>query len=74
MTRKILFWVSITSHYYLMPGQTLIIEGNEIKHFIETGVKITEDRSSDNLTELIDENYVDDKGLGKIQLTKLARF
>ncbi len=47
---------------------------DEIKLFIETGVKAAENRSSSDLAELFDEKYLDDKGLNKVQLTKLARL
>jgi hypothetical protein len=47
---------------------------DEIKQYIETGVKAAENRSSRDLAELIDENYLDHKKLNKTQITKLARL
>lgn len=47
---------------------------DEIKLFIETGVKAAENRSSSDLAELFDDKYLDDKGLNKVQLSKLARL
>ena len=47
---------------------------DEINQYIESGIEAAEDRSSDDLTELIDENYLDDKAFNKIQLTRLIRL
>ena len=47
---------------------------DEIKQFIESGIEAAENRSSSDLAELIDENYLDDKALNKMQLTRLVRL
>jgi hypothetical protein len=47
---------------------------DEIKLYIESGVKAAENRSSDDLAELIDEGYLDDRTLSKTQLTKMAQL
>ena len=47
---------------------------DEIKLYIESGIEAAESRSSGDLAELIDESYLDDKGLNKTQLTKLLRL
>ena len=47
---------------------------DEIKRFIEAGIEAAENRSSSDLAEMIDENYLDDKGYNKTQLSKIARF
>lgn len=46
----------------------------EIKQYIESGVKAAENRDTGDLAELIDESYADDKGLNKKQMIKLARL
>jgi hypothetical protein len=51
-----------------------ISKEDEIKQYLETGVKAAENRSSSDLAELIDDNYLDRKGLNKKELTKLARL
>ncbi len=53
---------------------TAISREDEIKQYIETGVKAAENRSSGDLAELIDENYLDHKKLNKTQITKLSRL
>ncbi len=47
---------------------------DEIKQYIEAGVKAAENRSSSDLAALIDERYLDDKKLNKTSLAKLARL
>lgn len=47
---------------------------DEIKQVIESGIKAAENRSSSDLAELIDENYLDQKSLNKERLTKLVRL
>lgn len=51
-----------------------ISKEDEIKQYLETGVKAAENRSSSDLAELIDDSYLDRKGLNKKELTKLARL
>lgn len=51
-----------------------ISKEDEIKQYLETGVEAAENRSSSDLAELIDNNYLDRKGLNKKELTKLARL
>ena len=47
---------------------------DEIKQFIETGVKAAENRSNSDLAKLVDDNYLDQKGLNKNELSKLVRL
>ncbi|MFV2031092.1 MAG: hypothetical protein ACC663_01240 [Gammaproteobacteria bacterium] len=47
---------------------------DQIKETIESGIKAAENRDASDLADLIDENYLDDKGLNKAQLTKLLRL
>ena len=47
---------------------------DEIKQTIETGVKAAENRSSSDLAKLVDDNYLDQKGLNKNELSKLVRL
>jgi hypothetical protein len=47
---------------------------DEIKQYIESGIEAAEDRSTSDLAELIDENYLDEKSINKAQLTKLLRL
>jgi len=47
---------------------------DEIKQYIESGVEAAEDRSANDLSELVDEGYLDEKSLDKTQLTKLLRL
>ena len=47
---------------------------DEIKQFIESGIEAAENRSSDDLAELVDEKYRDGRGLDKKQLSNLARL
>jgi hypothetical protein len=47
---------------------------DQIKQTIESGIKAAENRSTSDLAELIDENYLDQKGLNKERLIKLVRL
>jgi hypothetical protein len=41
---------------------------------IDTAIEAAEDRSTSDMAELVDERYLDPKGLNKSQLTKLVRL
>lgn len=47
---------------------------DEIELMIATAIEAAEDRSSSELSELVDEAYLDQKGFNKIQLIKLVRL
>jgi len=55
-------------------SDTAMSREDEIKQLIETAVETAENRNSDDLSGLIDENYLDEKGLGKKQLIGLVRL
>ncbi len=75
MIRKVpvfgIFWI-----VFLLIGcsDEKLSREDEIKQFIESGIEAAENRSSSDLAELIDENYLDDKALNKMQLTRLVRL
>jgi hypothetical protein len=46
----------------------------QVKQFIDKGINAAEDRSHRDLGELIDEGYLDQKGLNKTQLIKLSKL
>jgi hypothetical protein len=46
---------------------------DEIRRYIEAGVQAGEDRSVDDLSELIHSEYIDQNGYGREQLGKLLR-
>jgi len=46
---------------------------DEIRQYIEKGVQAGEDRSADDLSELIHPDYIDHKGYNRTQLGKLLR-
>lgn len=46
----------------------------QIRQFIDNGISAAEDRSHRDLGELIDESYLDQKGLNKTQLIKLSKL
>lgn len=75
MTKKVtvLGILCITFLLHACSGSEISRE-DEIKQYIEAGVKAAEDRSSSDLAELIDESYLDHKNLNKTQITKLARL
>ena len=75
MTKKgaVLGILCITFFLQACSGSAISRE-DEIKQYIETGVKAAENRSSSDLAELIDESYLDQKGLNKKELTKLVRL
>ena len=75
MTKKVtvLGILCITFLLHACSGSEISRE-DEIKQYIETGVKAAENRSSSDLAELIDESYLDHKNLNKTQITKLARL
>ena len=54
--------------------ETELSREDEINQYIESGIEAAEDRSTDDLTELIDDSYLDDKAFNKIQLTRLIRL
>ena len=75
MNKKILvFGILWTILLLIACSDEKLSREEEIKQYIETGVEAAENRSTDDLAELIDEKYLDDKGLSKVQLTKLARL
>ncbi len=47
---------------------------DEIKLFIERGITAAENRSTNELSELINSDYLDEKGMNKDQLIKLLRL
>ncbi|MCZ6486858.1 MAG: hypothetical protein O6703_01630 [Gammaproteobacteria bacterium] len=47
---------------------------DQIRQYIETGVTAAENRSADDLAELIHDNYLDLRGINKAQLTRLLRL
>ena len=75
MTRKVLIFCMICMALLLIAcSDGELTREDEIKLYIETGIKAAENRSSSDLAKLFDEKYLDDKGLNKMQLTKLARL
>jgi hypothetical protein len=46
---------------------------DEIRRYIETAVQAGEDRNADDLAELVDPDYRDQKGYNRTQLAKLLR-
>ena len=47
---------------------------DEIELTISTAIEAAEDRSTSDFSELVDERYLDPKGLNKTQLIKLVRL
>ena len=47
---------------------------DEIRQFIDNGIKAAENRSAGDLAELIHDSYHDEKKLDKLQLKKLAQL
>lgn len=47
---------------------------DQIRQYIETGVTAAENRSADDLADLIHDNYLDLRGINKAQLTRLLRL
>jgi hypothetical protein len=75
LIKNILTGVILTVAFLLnaCSGDALSKE-DEIKLYIESGIEAAENRSPDDLAELIDESYLDHKSLNKTQLTNLARL
>ncbi|MCH7882248.1 MAG: hypothetical protein IIB69_11880 [Proteobacteria bacterium] len=75
MIRKVLIFgmLCITMLFQACSNDELSRE-DQIKLTIESGIKAAENRSISDLAELIDENYLDQKGLNKERLTKLVRL
>ncbi|MEE8366496.1 MAG: hypothetical protein V3R76_11960 [Gammaproteobacteria bacterium] len=75
MIRKVLIFgiLCITLLFQACSNDELSRE-DQIKLYIESGIKASENRSISDLAELIDENYLDQKGLNKERLTKLVRL
>lgn len=46
----------------------------QVRQFIDNGISAAENRSHRDLAELIDETYLDQKGLNKTQLIKLVKL
>ena len=75
MTKKTAIFAILCITFFLQTcSDSAISREEEIKQYIETGVKAAENRSSSDLAELIDESYLDQKGLNKKELTKLVRL
>ena len=75
MTKKTAIFSILCITFLLQAcSDSAISREDEIKQYIETGVKAAENRSSSDLAELIDESYLDQKGLNKKELSKLARL
>ncbi len=47
---------------------------DQVRQYIENGVTAAENRSADDLADLIHDNYLDPRGINKNQLTKLFRL
>lgn len=75
MIRKVLIFgiLCITMLFQACSNDELSRE-DQIKQTIESGIKAAENRSISDLAELIDESYLDQKGLNKERLTKLVRL
>lgn len=54
-------------------SENTVTPEDEIRQYIEAGKIAAEKRSHNDLSDLIDENYRDHKGLNKNQITKMAR-
>jgi hypothetical protein len=73
MNNRIRFLVIIFIFNLISCSDETLSPENEIKQFIENGKIAAESRSHNDLAELIDEQYRDQKGWDKKQIKNLAR-
>ena len=76
MNRKVLisiFLLSITLLLWLFLDSESSPE-EQLRQFIDAGVLAAENRNVDDLADLIHDNYLDNRGLDKSQLTRILRL
>ncbi|MBC8211435.1 MAG: hypothetical protein H8E21_10230 [Gammaproteobacteria bacterium] len=75
MLNRILTGLCITFLLVLQAcSSTPLSPEDEIRQFIDNGIKAAENRSASDLSELIHDSYRDEKKLDKLQLRKLAQL